>query len=135
MNKFSIIYISLSCAIVFFAFIAGPEIFIKFTGSDVRLSVSLLITMIMFAIFKNFLGYHQSFFQTLQLDFVLLIILILEIIAAGIIYFWIEANELQIIVNYIFSITGICAFILLIFLIGLSVKYYLFNPNDSIELK
>ena len=135
MNKFSIIYISLSCAIIFFAFIAGPEIFIKFTGSDVRLSVSLLITMIMFAIFKNFLGYHQSFFQTLQLDFVLLIILILEIIAAGIIYFWIEANELQIIVNYIFSITGICAFILLIFLIGLSVKYYLFNPNDSIELK
>jgi hypothetical protein len=128
-NKFSLIFVFLSSIILLIAFIYGPDIFILFTGSDIRLSVSLLLLMIMFAVFKNFIGYHQSIFQALKLDYVLLGILIFELMAASYIYLNIEIIELEIIVEYIFNITGVCAFILLIFLIGLTSKYHLLNTK------
>jgi hypothetical protein len=89
----------------------------------------MLLSMIMFAVLKNFIGYHQSTFQVLKLDYVLFGILILEIIFALLLFQSSGTNNLEYIVDYIFMSVGICALILFLFLIFFTSKYFINNSK------
>ena len=81
------------------------------------------------AVLKNFIGYHQSTFQVLKLDYVLFGILILEIIFALLLFQSSGTNNLEYIVDYIFMSVGICALILFLFLIFFTSKYFINNSK------
>ena len=128
-NKFSVLFFILSLFILFVASQWGPSIFSILTGSNEMLAIPLLLSMIMFAVLKNFIGYHQSTFQALKLDYVLLGILILEIIFALLLFQSSGVSQLEYIVDYIFLSVGICALILFLFLIFCTSKYFLNNSK------
>tara|TARA_B110000003_G_scaffold269501_1_gene300627 strand:- start:6959 stop:8158 length:1200 start_codon:yes stop_codon:yes gene_type:complete len=127
-NKFSVLFFFVSLVILLIASQWGSSIFSILTGSNEFLVNSLLLSMIMFAVLKNFIGYHQSTFQVLKIDFILFGILILEIIFALLLFQSSEGSNLEYIASYIFMSVGICALILFLVILSCTSKYF-FNHS------
>ena len=123
-NKFSALFFFASLVILLIASQWGSSIFSILTGSNELLVNSLLLSMIMFAVLKNFIGYHQSTFQVLKIDFILFRILILEIIFALLLSHSSEESNLEYIASYIFMSVGICALILFLVILFCTSKYF-----------
>lgn len=123
-NKFSALFFFASLVILLIASQWGSSIFSILTGSNELLVNSLLLSMIMFAVLKNFIGYHQSTFQVLKIDFILFGILILEIIFALLLSHSSEESNLEYIASYIFMSVGICALILFLVILFCTSKYF-----------
>ncbi len=123
-NKFSALFFFVSLVILLIASQWGSSIFSILTGSNELLVNSLLLSMIMFAVLKNFIGYHQSTFQVLKIDFILFGILILEIIFALLLSHSSEESNLEYIASYIFMTVGICALILFLVILFCTSKYF-----------
>lgn len=128
-NKFSVLFFSLSLVILLIASQWGSSIFSILTGSNEFLANSLLLALIMFAVLKNFIGYHQSTFQVLKIDFILFGILILEIIFALILLHSGEERNLEYMASYIFISVGICALILSLVILFCTSKYFFNQPK------
>ena len=128
-HKFSILFFALSLFILITASQWGPIIFSILTGANESISISLLLAMIMFAVLKNFIGYHQSTFQVLKIDHFLLAILIMEIVFATILFLGTDIIGLETISKYVFLSLGVCALTLGIFLTYLTSKYYFDSSN------
>jgi Na+-transporting NADH:ubiquinone oxidoreductase subunit NqrB len=80
-------------------------------------------------VLKNFIGYHQSTFQVLKIDFILFGILILEIIFALILLHSGEESNLEYMASYIFISVGICALILSLVILFCTSKYFFNQPK------
>lgn len=124
MHYFSSIFFFISLVIVFSASLFGQEIFIFFTKSNVEIPIFILLAMIMFAVFKNFIGYHQTLFQSLNRDIILLSILIVELIAALVLFLNTSSTKFEAMVEYVFYVTGSCALLLFVVLTILTYKFY-----------
>jgi hypothetical protein len=123
MHKFTYKFFLLSSLILIISFFWGENIFSFFTATDGAISSSILLLIVGFCILKNFLGYHQSIFQALEIDHILFFILSLELLLATFLYFEHALLSLDYISNFIFlSVLG-CSLLLTFFLFKFTFKY------------
>jgi len=98
----------------------GQFLFSFFTGYSEVISYKVLMPIIFFIILKNFIGYHQSFFQAFKKNFILLFVLSIEIALAGYLMISNQAFELEYLLNTIFLSLLLCFSILFIYICKLN---------------
>lgn len=123
MHKFTYKFFLLSSLILITSFYWGENIFSFFTATDGAISPSILLLIVGFCILKNFLGYHQSIFQALEIDHILFFILSLELLLATFLYFEHALLSLDYISNFIFLSVLVCSLLLTFFLFKFTFKY------------
>ena len=123
MHKFTYKFFLLSSLILIISFLWGENIFSFFTATDRAIPSSILLLIVGFCILKNFLGYHQSIFQALEIDHILFFILSLELLLATFLYFEHALLSFDYISNFIFLSVLVCSLLLTFFLFKFTFKY------------
>jgi len=117
---FTFKYSLLSITLILVSMMFGQFLFSFFTGYSEVISYKVLMPIIFFIILKNFIGYHQSFFQAFKKNFILLFVLSIEIALAGYLMISNQAFELEYLLNTIFLSLLLCFSILFIYICKLN---------------